>query len=156
MASSQEETVVVKKGKEETSVSTEEITALALAGPESNALKRGVVEISDDELEDLTASVTATASISPSEAGPSAPRVTAVPDTSGDWEFAHKLFVELNREAIGISGDGALVDLAQPWPSLNNNLRVQCVLLAKRAPRSHNLPSPPRWCSSTSIGRLRP
>ena len=83
-ASSQEETVVVKKGKEETSVSTEEITAPALEEPESNALPRGVVEISDDELEDLTASVTATASISPSEAGPSAPWVTAVPHTSGD------------------------------------------------------------------------
>ena len=34
-----------------------------------------------------------------------------MPDTSGDWEFARKLFVELNREAIGIPGDGALVDL---------------------------------------------
>jgi hypothetical protein len=34
-----------------------------------------------------------------------------VPDTSGDWEFAHKLFVELNWEAIETPGDGALVDL---------------------------------------------
>ena len=83
-ASSQEETVVVKKGKEETSVSTEEITALALAGPESNALPRGVVEISDDELEDLTASVAAATSASLSEARPSTPRVTTVPDMNGD------------------------------------------------------------------------
>lgn len=30
---------------------------------------------------------------------------------SGDWELARKLFVELNWEAIGIPGDGALVDL---------------------------------------------
>jgi hypothetical protein len=33
-----------------------------------------------------------------------------MPDTSGDFEFAHKLFIELNREAIGIPGDEALVD----------------------------------------------
>ena len=59
----------------------------------------------------MTASVTAAASIGPSEAGPSAPWVTAVPHTSGDWEFAHKLFVELKQEAIVIPGDGALVDL---------------------------------------------
>ena len=92
----------MKKGKEETSVSTEEITAPALEEPESNALPRGVVELSDDEPEDLTASVTTAASIGPSEARPSAPWVTAMPDTSGDWEFARKLFVELNWEAIGI------------------------------------------------------
>ena len=59
----------------------------------------------------MTASVTAAASIGPSEARPSAPWVTAMPDTSGDWEFARKLFVELNWEAIGIPSDGALVDL---------------------------------------------
>jgi hypothetical protein len=59
----------------------------------------------------LIASVAATVGTGPSEAGSSVPRVTAVPYTSGDWEFAHKLFVELNREAIGIPGDGVLVDL---------------------------------------------
>lgn len=59
----------------------------------------------------LVTSVAATASAGPSNVGPSTPRVAVVPDTSGDWEFAQKLFVELNREAIGIPGDGALVDL---------------------------------------------
>jgi hypothetical protein len=33
-----------------------------------------------------------------------------MPNTSGDFEFSHKLFIELNREAIGIPGDEALVD----------------------------------------------
>ena len=95
----------------ETSVSIEEITAPFLAEPESSAPPWGIVEIFDDELKDLATSVTATASVSPSEAGPSAPQVTAMPDTSDDWKFVHKLFVELNQEAIRIPGDGALVDL---------------------------------------------
>ena len=62
--------------------------------------------------------------------GPFAPWVTTTPNTSGDWEFARwlsvelnqeeipsdrelaqKLFVELNREALGIPNDGALVHL---------------------------------------------
>jgi hypothetical protein len=99
------------KKKEEVSASAEEITAPALAKLESSALPRGI-ELSDDESEDLIAPVAATAtSAGPSEAGPSAPRVTAVPNTSGDWEFTRKLFVELNQEAIGIPDDGALVDL---------------------------------------------
>jgi len=34
-----------------------------------------------------------------------------MPDMSGDWEFARKLFIELNQEAIRIPSDGALVDL---------------------------------------------
>ena len=34
-----------------------------------------------------------------------------MPHTSGDWEFARKLFVELKQETIVIPGDGALVDL---------------------------------------------
>jgi len=95
----------------ETSVSIEEITAPFLAEPESSAPPWGIVEIFDDELKDLATSVTATTSVSPSEAGPSAPQVTAMPDTSDDWKFVHKLFVELNQEAIRIPGDGALVDL---------------------------------------------
>jgi hypothetical protein len=99
--------VVVKKEEEEVSMSAVEITAPALAEPGSNMAPQGIIELSDDESEDLIASAAATVGTGPSEAGPSVPRVTAVPYTSGDWEFAHKLFVELNREAIGIPGDGS-------------------------------------------------
>ena len=101
----------MKKGKKETLVSTEEITTPSLAELESSEPPRGIVELSDDELKDLTASVVAAASASLSEAGPSAAWVTAMPDMSGDWEFARKLFIELNQEAIRIPSDGALVDL---------------------------------------------
>jgi hypothetical protein len=44
--------------------------------------------------------------------GPSAPRFAARPDTSSDKEFARRLFVELNREAMGIPKDGGLVVLS--------------------------------------------
>jgi hypothetical protein len=58
------------------------------------------------------------ASVSPSVLGaahipgPSAPRVTARPYTSSDKEFTRRLFVELNREAMGIPKDGGLVVLS--------------------------------------------
>jgi hypothetical protein len=103
--------MVVKKEKEEVSTSAMEITALALAVPRSNMPPQGIIELSDDESEDLIASTAATVGADPSEARPSTPRVPAVPNTSGDWEFARKLFVDLNWEAIGIPDDGALVDL---------------------------------------------
>jgi hypothetical protein len=59
----------------------------------------------------LVAPIPAATSANPSGASPSTPRVAAVANTSGDWEFARKLFIELNREAIGIPDDWALVDL---------------------------------------------
>jgi hypothetical protein len=70
-----------------------------------------VVELSNDELEGLITSVIVTASAGPSDPGPSIPWVIVVPDTSGDYELARKLFIDFNQEAIGIPGDEALVDL---------------------------------------------
>jgi hypothetical protein len=106
------------------------IASLAPEGLGSGALPQGVIELSDDESEGLIASFTATGGTGPFDASPSTPRVTTLPDMSGDWEFAcrlsmelnreeipgdkelaQKLFVELNREALGTTGDGALVDL---------------------------------------------
>lgn len=79
--------------------------------PESTApTLKEVIELSDDESENLVTSGV-TASAVPSEASPSTPCVAAPPDTSGDEEFARQLFISLNREAIGIPGDGALVNL---------------------------------------------
>lgn len=117
--------MVVKKEKEEVVMSTAGTTSLAPEGLESGAPPHGVIELSDNESKGLMASFVATAN-----SGPSVPRVTTAPDTSGDWEFARrlstelnreeipsdrkfaqKLFVELNREALGTPGDRALVDL---------------------------------------------
>lgn len=111
MVPSQEEAMIVKKEEGEAVVSTEEVAAPAPGEPKSNAPREGVIELSDDESEDLIASLAAAVSARPSKARPSTPRVAAVPNTSDDQEFARKLFVELNWEAIGIPGDGALVDL---------------------------------------------
>lgn len=70
-----------------------------------------VIELSEgEELDDPIPSGVAARADS-SGAGPCAPRVAVPPDTSGDEEFARRLFVSLNRDAIGIPGDGALVDL---------------------------------------------
>ena len=83
-----------------------------------------VIELSDeDELEGRTLVVTiaAAAPIIPTGPvaqialnipGPSAPCAVGSPDTSRDEEIARKLFVELNREAISIPGDGGLVILS--------------------------------------------
>ena len=85
-----------------------------------------VIELSDeDEPKDLAplvgpipvapaptaalASVALTALYIP---GPSAPCTAGSLDKSRDEEIARKLFVELNREAIGILGDGGLVILS--------------------------------------------
>lgn len=62
------------------------------------------------EMIDLTSDAVCGAAAS-SSAGPSSSRAAALPDTSGDEEFARKLFVLLNHRALGICGDGALVDL---------------------------------------------
>ncbi|CAD6219105.1 unnamed protein product [Miscanthus lutarioriparius] len=110
MVPSQEEAMIMKE-KGEATTSTEEVAAPAPEESESNVLSQGVIELSNDEPEDLIASIAVAASTGPSKARPSTPRVAIMPDTSDDWEFARKLFVELNREAIGIPGDGALVDL---------------------------------------------
>ena len=95
----------MKKEMEEAVAGTVGITTLAPEGPESNAPPKGVIELSDDESEGLIASFAATASTGPSNAGPSAPRGTAVTDTSGDWEFARWLSAELNREEIPGNGE---------------------------------------------------
>lgn len=80
--------------------------------PESSVLPpKKVIELSDDESKSLVVSRVVASCAIPTEASPSAPRVAAVPDTSGDKAFARALFIELNREAIGIPGDGALIDL---------------------------------------------
>ena len=63
-----------------------------------------MIELSDDESKGLIASFAATAG-----AGPSAELNRE--EIPGDRELAWKLFVELNREAIEIPGNGALVDL---------------------------------------------
>ena len=96
----------MKKEMEEAMVGTVGITTLAPKGPKSNVVPKGVIELSDDESEGLIASFAATASTGPSNVDPSAPRGTAVPDTSGDWEFARWLSADLNREEI--LGDGEL------------------------------------------------
>jgi hypothetical protein len=76
---------MIMKQEKEVSASAKEITALALAKPESSTPPRGIIELSDNELEDLIAPVTIiAASAGPSEAGPSAPQVTVVPDMSND------------------------------------------------------------------------
>ena len=89
-------------------MSTEEVAARALEVSAPIAPPPEVVELFDDKSEGLIDSVAVAASTGPSDLGPSVPRVTVVPDMSGDWELARKLFVELNREAIRIPGDG-------PW-----------------------------------------
>ena len=99
------------KEKGEATTSTEEVAAPAPEESESNALSQGVIELSDNEPEDLIASIATATSAGPSEAGPSTPRVAVMPDTSGDWEFAQKFFVELNWEAIRIPDNRALVNL---------------------------------------------
>lgn len=73
-------------------------------------LPKEVIKLYDDESESLVVP-DVVASATPSEAGPSAPHATAPPDTSGDEAFARDLFITLNREAIGIPGDGSHVDL---------------------------------------------
>ncbi|CAD6219910.1 unnamed protein product [Miscanthus lutarioriparius] len=73
--------MVVKKEKKEASASTEWITALALVEPELNAPLRGIIELFDDKSEELIAYV---ATAGPTEARPSAPWVTTVPNTSSD------------------------------------------------------------------------
>jgi hypothetical protein len=60
-------------------------------------------------------STTPTTSIAPTVLDflrPSTPCVIGQPDTNHDEEIVRKLFVELNREAIGILGDGGLVILS--------------------------------------------
>ena len=96
--------MVVNKEKEHAMSSAAKIATLAPKGPESSALLKGVIELSDDESKGLIASFAATAG-----AGPSAELNRE--EIPGDRELAWKLFVELNREAIGIPGDGGLVDL---------------------------------------------
>ena len=76
------------KEEEETMASAAGIVTLAPEGPESSVPLKGVIELSDDESDGLVVSCVATATIGPSDAGPSTPWVTAVPDTSGDWEFS--------------------------------------------------------------------
>jgi hypothetical protein len=100
---------MIMKEKGEASVSTEETATLAPGEPEVSVAPQGVNELS--KWGGLVASVVAAACAGPSNAGPSTPWVATIPYTSEDWEFAQKLFVELNREVIEISSDGALVDL---------------------------------------------
>lgn len=76
----------------------------------STSAAKKVTKLSDDESEGLAALDIPTSTV-PAEAGPSAPRVSARPDTSCDKEFPRALFITLNREALGIPGDGGLVDL---------------------------------------------
>lgn len=79
--------------------------------PKSSVLpSKVVIEVSDDESKGLVASI-ATTYAGPSKAGPSTPRAAVVPDTSGDWEMAQWLFIDLIREAIDIPGDGGFIDL---------------------------------------------
>ena len=94
----------MNKEKEQAVSSAAKIATLAPKGPESSALLKGVIELSDDESKGLIASFAATAG-----AGPSAELNRE--EIPGDRELAWKLFVELNREAIEIPGNGALVDL---------------------------------------------
>ena len=86
----------MKKREGEVAASIEEVTATASGEPESNAPPEGVIGLSNDESEDLIASLVATTNTSPYEARPSTPWVTVEPNTSGDLEFTQKLFVELN------------------------------------------------------------
>ena len=55
----------VKKEKEEAMASTAGIATLAPEGLESSALLKGVIELSNDELEGLMASCAATATLVP-------------------------------------------------------------------------------------------
>jgi hypothetical protein len=100
---------MIMKEKGEASVSTEETATPAPGEPDVSVAPQGVNELS--KWGGLVTSVAAAAYAGPSNAGPSTPWLAAVPYTSEDWEFAQKLFVELNREVIKISSDGALVDL---------------------------------------------
>jgi hypothetical protein len=79
-----EEAVVVKKEKEEAATSTAGIASLAPEGLGLGAPPQGVIELSDDESEGLIASFTGVGGTSPSDAGPSTPQVTTLPDMSGD------------------------------------------------------------------------
>ena len=88
------------KEKEEAVAGTTGIATLAPEGLESSASPKGVIELCDDESEGLNASFTATTSTGFSNASPSAPRDTAILDTSGDSEFACRLSAELNWEEI--------------------------------------------------------
>lgn len=84
--------------------------AAAVTSKEATVKLDEVLVLSDDESEDLVPLRAGKCVASPRD-GPYTPHVAVVPNTSGDEEFARKLFVALNREAIGIPGDGALVDL---------------------------------------------
>ena len=79
-----------------------------------------MIELSDeDEPEGSTppvgaapaALVISTAPAASAIPGSSTPCAFGWPDKSHDEEIARRLFIELNREAIGIPGDGGLVIL---------------------------------------------
>ncbi|CAD6342248.1 unnamed protein product [Miscanthus lutarioriparius] len=93
----------------DSAISESPIKLLDLPESSTSAAKK-VIELSDDESEGLAALDVPTSAV-PAEASPSAPRIFAHPGTSGDEEFARALFITLNREALGIPGDGGLVDL---------------------------------------------
>jgi len=59
-----------------------------------------------------TTLATSVTSVVPDIPRPSTPCAIGQPDMSRDEEIARKLFVELNREAIGIPRDGGLVILS--------------------------------------------
>lgn len=97
--------------------------ALAALEPKAELSSPGeVIELSnEDEPKDLTPLVIAapttpaiptipTASVAYDILGPSAPCTAGPPDTSHD-EITRKLYIELNREILGIPGDGGLVIL---------------------------------------------
>ena len=90
-------------------ISESHVKPLDLPKSSTSAVKK-VIKLSDDESEGLAALDVPTSAV-PAEDSPSAPRVFARPGTSGDEEFARALFVTLNHEALGIPGDGGLVDL---------------------------------------------
>jgi hypothetical protein len=71
-----------------------------------------VIDLFDDESDGLIASFTAAADAGTSSTGPLTREDTAVPNTSGDFEFARQLFIKLNREAMGIPSDDSLVVLS--------------------------------------------
>jgi hypothetical protein len=76
--------MVIKKEKEESMVSSAKIAIPAAGCPESSASPKGVIELSGDESKGLIASFAAIADTSPYDAGPSTPRVLAIPDTNND------------------------------------------------------------------------
>lgn len=90
----------------EASYSVGKAVAEALDVPGPGVQAKRVIELFDDESEDLVASFAATTDAETSGAGPSTHQDAVVPNTSGDFEFARQLFIELNREVMGIPGDG--------------------------------------------------